>query len=288
LEISCEFIMLTQSDLHRNWHLTLSWPIAAGLLLGWQPAAAQKVGLGMSPMRMELRLAPGASYSGTLRLVNEGELVRVRTSVLDFHLDTEQNPQFEPSLSQEADYTCRNWLTVNPMEAEIDAKGEIPVRYTLRVPADAQPRSYYCAAGFTSQPTAADANSGMGIRTAVRVVAAFYVVVGNPVPEGHLSAISLERVPGSNDLRAVVVLENTGKMFYRPAGTLAVLDPGGAAIESFEFTPLPVLPERKQRFLFPLKQVAGGQPVTLRVRVDVGAGEIEEGTVVVQRAAAPQ
>jgi hypothetical protein len=165
--------------------------------------------------------------------VNEGELIRVRTSVLDFHLDNEQNPQFEPSLTQEADYTCRNWLTVNPMEAELNAKGEIPVRYTLRVPADAQPRSYYCAAGFTSQPTAADATSGMGIRTAVRVVTAFYVVVGNPVAEGHLSAISLEQVPGSKDLRAVVVLENTGKMFYRPAGTLAVLDPGGAAIESF-------------------------------------------------------
>ena len=279
--------MLTKSDLHRDWHLRFAWPIAAGLLLGWQPAAAQKVGMGLSPMRMELRLAPGASYSGTLRLVNEGELIRVRTSVLDFQLDAEQNPQFEPSLSQEADYTCRSWLTVNPMEAELSAKGEIPVRYTLRVPADAQPRSYYCAAGFTSQPTASDVN-GFGIRTAVRVVASFYVVVGNPVVEGHLSAISLEQVPGSQDLRAVVVLENSGKMFYRPAGTLAVLDPGGAAIESFDFTPLPVLPERKQRFLFPLKQVSGGQPVTLRVRVDVGTGEIEEGTVVVQRAVVPQ
>jgi hypothetical protein len=238
-------------------------------------------------MRMELRLAPGASYSGTLRLVNEGELIRVRTTILDFHLDAEQNPQFEPDLAEEAAYSCRSWLTVNPMEAELTVQGEIPVRYTLRVPVEAQARSYYCAAGFTTQPTAADAN-GVGIRTAVRAVAAFYVVVGNPVVEGRLSAITLERIAGSNDWRAVVVLENSGKMFYRPAGSLAVLDPLGAVVESYDFTPLPVLPERKQRFLFPLKQVSSGQPVTLRVRVDVGTGEIQEGTLVVQSAGARQ
>jgi hypothetical protein len=238
-------------------------------------------------MRQELRLAPGASYSGTLRLVNEGELVRVRTSILDFHLDAEQNPQFEPSFTEEAAYSCRSWLTVNPMEAELNVKGEIPVRYTLRVPADAQPRSYYCAAGFTSLPTASEA-IGFGIRTAVRVVAAFYVIVGNPTVEGRLSAISMEHIPGSKDLRAVVVLENSGKMFYRPSGTLAVLDPGGAVIESYDITPLPVLPERKQRFLFPLKQVSDGQPLTLRVRLDLGTGEIQEGTAVVQGAIAPQ
>jgi hypothetical protein len=285
LEISREFIMHTKSDLHRIWPLKSWLRIAAGLLLGWPPLTAQ-VGLGLSPMRMELRLAAGGSYSGTLRLDNEGDLVRVRTSVLDFHIDAEQNPQFEPDLTEEAAYSCRSWLTVNPMEAELNAKGGIPVRYTLRVPANAQPRSYYCAAGFSSLPTASEVN-GLGIRTAVRVVAAFYVIVGNPAVEGHLSEIAMEHVPGSKDLRAVVVLENSGKMFYRPTGTLAVLDPTGAVVESYDITPLPVLPERKQRFLFPLKQVSAGQPCTLRVRLDLGTGEIQEGTAVVQAASVP-
>jgi hypothetical protein len=278
--------MFTQSNLHSNRYLRVFWPIVTGLLLGGQPLASQ-VGLGLSPMRMELRLAPGASYSGTLRLVNEGALVRVRTSVLDFHLDAEQTPQFEPDLAEEAASSCRSWLTVNPMEAELDVKGEVPVRYTLRVPPNAQVRSFNCAIGFTSQPTASDVN-GFGIRTQVRTVTAIYVIVGNPVVEARLNAISMERVPGSKDLRAVVVLENSGKMFYRPSGTLAVLDPGGAVIESLDFAPLPVLPERLQRFLFPLKSVSGRQPVTLRVRVDMGTGEIQEGTVVVQAADAPQ
>jgi hypothetical protein len=77
-------------------------------------------------------------------------------------------------------------------------------------------------------------------------------------------------------------------MFFRPSGTLVVLDPAGAVIESHDITPLPVLPERKQRFLFPLKQVADGQPFTLRVRLDLGTGEIQEGTAMVEGAIPPQ
>jgi hypothetical protein len=286
MEISCEFIMFSTNNLHSNCKLVFSSTIAAGLLLALQPLAAQ-VGLGLSPMRAEMHLAPGAAYTGVLRLVNEGAAVHVRSSLLDFHLDAEQTPQFEAEFAAESAYSCRQWLAVNPMETELDANGEKAMRYTLRVPVDAQPRSYHCAAGFTTMGPASDAN-GMGLRTAVRVVAAFYVIVGNPAVEGQLSEVAMEQVPGSKGLRAVVVLENSGKILFRPTGSVAVLDPDGKVLETYQMTPVPILPERKQRLLFPLKQVAEGQPYSIRVRVDVGTGEIQEGTVVVQAAKSSQ
>jgi hypothetical protein len=276
--------MFSIHKLQRDRKLSSCLSLAAGFLLGLHPLAAQ-VGLGLSPMRTELRLTPGASYTGTLRLVNEGAQVRTRTTLLDFHLDAEQTPQFEDQLPEEAAYSCRTWLVANPMEAEINASGQVVVRYTIRVPADAQPRSYNCAAGFTSLPPASEVN-GFGIRTAVRVVAAFYVIVGNPTVQGTLSQIAMEHIPGSTDMRAVLVLENSGKMFYRPTGSLTVLDPGGTVLETYEITPIPVLPERKQRLLFPLKKVADGQPCTIRVRVDLGTGEILEGSAAVQSSSA--
>lgn len=224
-------------------------------------------------------MTPGAAYTGALRLVSEGGAVRARTSLLDFHLDSEQTPQFQDQFPEEAAYSCRQWLTVNPMETDLAAGGETVVRYTIRVPADAQPRSYYCAAGFTSMPPLGEAR-GIGLQTAVRVVAAFYAIVGTPAIEARLDDLAVEHAPGSKDLRAVVVLENSGKMFFRPTGTLAVLDPGGRVLETYDFTPVPILPDRKQRLLFPLK-IAEGQPYSLRVRVDLGTGEIQEGTLAV-------
>jgi hypothetical protein len=231
-------------------------------------------------MRVELRMTPGGSQTGALRMVNEGGNVRVRTSLLDFHLDSEQTPQFEENLPEEAAYSCRRWLTVNPMETELQDRKEVLVRYTIRVPAEAEPRSYYCAVGFTSLVPAGGAG-GVGLQAAVRVVAAFYVIVGNPPVEARLSDLTIEQAPRSKDLRAVVVLENTGHMYFRPTGSLVVLSPGGKVLETYEVTPLPILPERKQRLLFPLK-ISQGEPCTVRVRVDLGTGEVQEGSITVQ------
>jgi hypothetical protein len=277
--------MFASIDLHRK-RTIISWAaVAATVLLSIQPGAAQ-VGLGLSPMRVEIHVTPGTSYTGSLRLVNEGAAVRARTSLLDFHLDTDQTPQFQEQFPEEAAYSCRPWLTVNPMETELSEKGEALVRYTIRVPANVPPRSYYCAAGFVSMPPAAAAR-GLGLQTAVRVVAAFYVIVGSPAIQGQLSEITVEHIPGTRDLRAVLVLENSGNMFFRPLGSLTIQDPSGKVLEKYEVTPVPILPERKQRLLFPLK-IAEGQPCTIRVSVDLGTGEIQEGSVIVPAASLAQ
>jgi hypothetical protein len=230
-------------------------------------------------MRVELRLAPGGVQSGALRLSNDSAgSLRTRAEILDFYIDAQQTPQFGAGFAQEAEYSCRNWLSLNPMETELTPQGQVIVRYTIKVPQSVSPRSYYCAAGFTSLPPASELN-GFGIRTAVQVVAAFYVVIGDPVVQGRLSEIKLERSadPKSSGFQAVAVLENSGMMVFRPLGTLAVLDESGKALESFDFKQMPVLPQRKQRFLFPLKLVSEGQPFKLQVRIDIGTGEIQEG-----------
>ncbi len=267
-----------------GWTAARVWPVAALLL--WSPPLAGQVGLGLSPMRVEVRLAPGASYTSALRLVNEGGPVRARGSLLDFHLDSQQTPQFEEDFPEEADYSCRTWLTVNPMETDLAEKGVAMVRYTLRVPPGAAPRSYYCALGFTSMPPA-NSTAPLGLQTAVRVIGAFYVIVGAPAIEGQLREVKLERVAGSKALRAVVLIENSGRMYFRPSGTLTVVDPADRVLETHEFVPVPILPERQQRLLVPL-DIAEGQPCTIQVRVDLGDGVIQEGRLWVGSAMEPR
>jgi hypothetical protein len=118
------------------------------------------------------------------------------------------------------------------------------------------------------------------MRSAVQIVAAIYVVVGKPAIDGALRDLKLEYVPdpASPGWRAVVTLNNAGLMHFRPQGDLDVLDEAGAVVETAHFTPLPVLPQRDQSFLFPLKLAAGPGKYTLRVRVDLGGTEIQEAT----------
>ncbi|MGA2113331.1 MAG: hypothetical protein ABSH56_01110 [Bryobacteraceae bacterium] len=254
--------------------------IAAALAL---PAAMHaQMGLGLAPMREELRLAAGEAHSGVLTLANTTEdKVRIVTGLLDFYLDSTATPQFGPEYKQEAEFSCRQWLVANPMEMEVNGRAQVPIRYTVRVPAAAKAQSYHCAIGFTTQPRA-DSTKAIGLRTAIQIVAAIYVVVGEPASEGTIQDLRLEPVPGSNTpaWRAVVTIRNAGLMHCRPQGDLEVLDQNGAVVETAHFVPMPVLPKRDQNFLFPLKLTAAGK-YTLRARLDLGAAEIEEATALV-------
>lgn len=282
--------------------------VALFTLGGVVPARAQ-LGLGLLPMRVELKMAPGQQYSGTLKLSSQsGEKMRVRSEIDDFFIDDKATPQFERNLPQEAAYSCKNWLSLNPMEIELENGGFLNVRYTLRLPADVQEGSYNCAAGFTTMPAAEQATGGIGMQMAVRIVAAFYIQVGSPPVVGKLKEIKLEQLPATppetqappaaqnvtpasptppgsqpgagatSGWQAVIVMENTGKMYYRPTGKLEVLDDVGEIVETADLPSLPVLRQRDQRYVFPLKTKLEAGRYKLRARVDIGTGEIQAGS----------
>jgi hypothetical protein len=245
-------------------------------------------------MRVELHMNPGQEYSGSLKLSSEsGAKTRIRAEVDDFYIDDKGTPQFERDLPQEAVYSCKKWLSLNPMEIELEKGGFLNVRYTLQLPTDVPTGSYNCAATFTTMPTAEQA-SGMGMRMAVRVVAAVYVTVGAPIVVGRLKEIKLEPAAPTKESKeagwqAVVVLENQGHTYFRPTGKLEVLDAEGKAVETADFPSLPVLRQRDQRFIFPLKTKLEAGRYKLRARVDIGTGEVQEGSaeVAVEAPAAP-
>ncbi len=278
--------MHTQSNLFRKRTVEL---FAAGTLLmpAW-PLAAQ-VDLGLSPMRVEFSALPGKAISGSLALSNGAPAKnRVRAEILDLYVDETTTPQFVANALAEADYSCRGWLSANPMEIEIGPRSQILVRYTVRVPANALEQSYHCALGFRTLPTASE-ESGTQMRTAVRMIAVFYVTVGKPAISGVIKDLKLEPVnnAGSPLWRAVVVMENSGMMLYRPAGEVEITDASGNVIESKKLASFPVLPKRQQRFVLPLKGSLSPGPYTLKARIEVG-GEIQEASVAVVAEAPPE
>jgi len=242
------------------------------------PALPGQTGLGLSPMRVEIASRPGAVHSGALDLTTDSPAtVRFRGELLDFHIDQMMTPQFSRSVPGEAEHSCRGWLTVNPMESEVGPGQHIIARYTIRVPQDAAPKSYYCAAGFTALPPA-DQLLQSGLRATVRVVAVFYVVVGDPLVQGGLEELGLERVPGSSPAqwRAVLTLRNAGDRHFRPQGRLQVLGCSGEVLEEISLPSFPALPRRNQRYLMPLQTEARDRICSIKAAVELGNHEILE------------
>jgi len=258
---------------YRKLILPLLTFAAAGI-----PARAQ-YGLALSPMRVEMNLAPGAQRNGSLAIANDGkEPGRFRTEILDLSIDKEAVPQFEKDIPAEAEYSCRNWVTVNPMEAEIAAGAQMPIRYTFRVPAGAPPRTYHCALGFTGLTEAKTGQSAIGIMALVRLTSTFYITVGNPAPAGEVKEISIEKFSSaaSAGYRAVISVENSGLTNLRGAGKVEIVNETGDLVQSADFPPVVILPSRMQRLPVVLESKLGSGAYTLRTRVNLGNGEIQE------------
>ncbi|MBI3208762.1 MAG: hypothetical protein HYZ37_07660 [Candidatus Solibacter usitatus] len=240
-----------------------------------------QVGIGLTPMRVEYTLAAGAVQSGSLTLRNESKVpARVRSEILDFYLDQNAVPQFEKSVAAEKPHSCREWLTVTPNETEVAPDSYQLVRYTLRIPEGVADKSFHCAIGYSTLPTMSN-ESGTGMRTAIRMVAAVYATVGNAPVVGEVSDVTVEKIADDTNTpwRAVVTLSNKSQRFYRASGDIELVDQSGKVLEKAQFPSFPVLPSREQKFPIPLKTNLEGKELSLRMRIGMGAQEIQEATV---------
>ena len=241
------------------------------------PARAE-LGIALSPMRIEIQISAGGQYTESFRLSNESaESVRVRGELLDWYLDDSMTPQFADRYEQEEAFSCRDWLQINPREMDLVGNGTFRVRYTLRVPVETAEGEYHCGAGFVTMPPIQPNQPAMGMFIAVRAVAAFYVVVGNPSSEPAFKDLSLRAAPDGT-WEAVAWFENQGLRHYRIRGFVEVLDERGQMVERAEYPSVPVLPKRVQAFPIRLKNSLAPGTYQVRSQADVGLPEILEAT----------
>lgn len=247
------------------------------LLLAALPARAG-LGLALAPMRIEIKIAPGGQYTDSLRLTNDSQgPSRIRAELLDWYLDDTMTPQFADRYAQEKQFSCRDWLQLNPREVDLAENGTFRVRYTLRVPADTPAGEYHCGAGFITLPPVNPDSPPMGMQIAVRVVSAIYVVVGHPASRPVFRDLALRSIPGGG-YEAVARFENQGLRHFRIQGFIEVQDTAGNVLERLEYPQVPVLGMRQQTLPLRIKTDLAPGAYVLRSLTDVGLPETLEAT----------
>jgi hypothetical protein len=221
-------------------------------------------------MRAEIQINAGGQHTETVRLSNDSDSVtRVRAETLDFFIDDALTPQFGADYAKEKDFSCREWIQINPREFELEAKGTMRVRYTLQVPASATEGEYHCGAGFVTLPPIAEGGVGMGVRTAVRAVTSIYVIIGKPSSVPALKDLSVRSLPDGT-WQVAALFKNDGRRLFRVSGFLEVQDANGKVIEKLEYPTFPVLPEREQLFPLTLKEPLAPGKYVVHTQADVG------------------
>src|ERR1051325_9519639 len=128
----------------RRRGLTLTALVAILCVSATGPARATSFQATLSAIKFNAR--PGQVLSGAFRLTLDKDQKKTR-----FHSHTEdwwrsedgkQSFYTEPGSH---DRSCGNWITINPVEAEVLPDETLTIRLTVAVASDAKPGGYWCA-----------------------------------------------------------------------------------------------------------------------------------------------
>jgi len=196
------------------------------------PAAAQGslFSVEVTPLRVELKLTPGAAHTQAVTLKNDSkQAVRVRARVDDWYLSKDGTPQFK-AVEPDAPYSAAPWIRLNPPEQLVAPGATAIVRFTTTVPADAKVAGYRCAVMFEfDPPDAAAAAKARDVQFRGRVATLLYATVGSPPPMVDLTDLQPRMVKGQPPA-VVASLANTGRVHVRTKGTLLIYDQTGKMV----------------------------------------------------------
>ena len=243
------------------------------------PAGAQQVSVQVTPLRVEMKTAPGGATTQTVTLANQDRMpVRVHATITDWYLSKDGTPQFTP-VDPASPYTASSWLRINPVEIVALPGVETTVRFTLNVPPTVPRGGYRSAIMFEFLPPGAEpAAIPKGVAFRSRIATIIYVTIGAPVPAVDLVDLQ-PRLQAGQPATVVATLRNTGRVHVRTRGQLIVYGEDGRVVRKLALPDVPVLPGSDREVLIALSDEAQPAPLVpghyrLELRVDVGLPEV--------------
>lgn len=265
---------LQRRHIHANHrlHALRAVTTAASLLVLSLPAVAQS-SVEVSPLRVELKAAPGGTTTQAVTLSNTGNIpVRVRATISDWHLSREGSPQFVEAT--DARYSASAWMRVAPPEQVIDPGKDAIVRFTMTIPASVDAAGYRSSILFEFGPASGDLIAGRrDVIVKSRIGTLIYVNVGEPAAAVELTDLRTRAVPDQTT-QVIAVLKNTSRRTVRTRGTLTLYDKTGAAVSQSIVPDVPVLPESEREVAIPAinadkPSIPAGE-YRVEIKIDVG------------------
>lgn len=215
--------------------------IVVSVLGGTLPKAhAVTGGLTISPTSVDQEIAPGASYRGTVLVINQGDAeISYRIYATPYSVTGEEyKPYFSP-VPGATDIT--SWFTFGKTDGTLKVAGQDSVAFTIKVPAGTGAGSYYGTIFAETE----DKASGSGVITRKRVGSVVYVrVTGQTIEQGNVSAWSmpwLQRAP----LSGAVKIANTGSVHFQSKVNVTISDLFGSTKFNLERDPK-ILPQKQR------------------------------------------
>jgi hypothetical protein len=189
-------------------------------------------------MRIEFTASPGETLKGTLRFWNgtDGELP-VHLEVADV---SQQDEEGHAAVAEEnAANSLKAWVTAMTPDLNVFPKAEIPLDFSIAVPANADPGTHWGEILVITAPP--DQANGTGAQVGIGVIL-LVRVLGEATEKLELESVSAPRFTESPPIALEARFRNDGTVHEAPQGTIEVRNMFGGLVATGTLPVRNVLP----------------------------------------------
>lgn len=206
----------------RRYTPLLTLAFTAIILFGSASQATADTGsqaITMSPASTQLSVAPGASTTGKLTLINSGDTTYgVTASVSPYHV---KGVNYDPQFSRLPGTTdTAAWVHLDTTSTAIDSHKVATISYSVNIPKNTAPGGYYAVIFAETNPVK---STSSGVMAHNRVGNILYITVTGPVKtSGSVEATPLAHLAIQPSLPIGVTISNTGGVHFLSSTTVTV------------------------------------------------------------------
>ncbi len=193
------------------------------------------------PPKFELFANPGEQVTETLRVRNDSTSPTVYKILVEDFTSTGEEGQvvLEEGESDEL-YSLAKWIEVNSTDIALQPQQEIPLTFTITVPANAEPGGHYASILLQA---GGDVIEGGGASVTQRVGSLILLrVSGNVTENASIETFSIPKYSQTTPLNITLRLKNEGNTHIRPKGTIIITDMFGKKVDELPLNGQNVLP----------------------------------------------
>ncbi len=224
-----------------------------------QPKNEAAVKFYVSPLKMEMPVAPGGSLTEQVTIINQFPTpLTIRSYVMDYEIKIDNSFEFFPPGYET--YSCANWIALSEPNFTLAGNQEKKVALTLNVPKDAEPSGHYAVVFFESVGKPLGENT-TGVITQGRI--GTLVLQSSPGEAKRSGRVTSFDVPkyiwstpknflfgGAQSVKGDMVFENKGNVHLNLECKFEILGGNGKSLYATDPERITILPKTKRKLDF--------------------------------------
>lgn len=199
-----------------------------------------EITLSYSPQTFDISANAGDTVTNAFRVVNGSEQDLNLTAVArNFNVEGEEGGL--QITDEDTNWSVADWVTIDPVELSIPARGSAFIDFTLNIPDGAEPGSHFGVIVVNTEPEQLNPDGPTVSQEVAPII--LVNIAGDIREEAELTSFGSSRAFWfSSPVELETRLENTGNVHFKPSGTITIKNMFGSEVTRINLTENNVLP----------------------------------------------